>query len=206
MYEIQDGRTNERVAACQMRWVNPLAQGKLKVWCETRTNFSGGQGPKIERHVPNSKIHSAVTFEIHWAACAEDHFNPDIQSNPGGMLPNVPVKDFNAGPMRGSSLQHQVGPSRPMWSPCFGSISDRGLFPGVCSRRRWSCCLRCPCGRTSDGCHSWTSTRASSHRSILGRGLTVIATETSPEPVKFTLRPFVSAHFPAHCWVSCTRF
>ena len=114
MYEIQDGRTNERIAACQMRWVNPLAQGKLKVWCETRTNFSGGQGPKIERHVPNSKIHSAVTFEIHWAACAEDHFNPDIQSNPGGMLPNVSVKDFNAGPMRGSSLQHQVGPSRPM--------------------------------------------------------------------------------------------
>ena len=23
---------------------------------------------------------------------------------------------------------------------------------------------------------------------------------------EITLRPFVSAHFPAHCWVSCTRF
>lgn len=64
MYEIQNG-AGERIAACQMRWVNPLAQGKLKVWCETKTNFGGGRGPKIERRVPNSCYHSAVTCKYY---------------------------------------------------------------------------------------------------------------------------------------------
>ena len=75
-YEICDEAGN-RLAAVQMRWVNPLVNGEMGNWCETRTDFANGDGPKITRVQPTKNDHSCVSFIIHFGPGEPDHFNPD---------------------------------------------------------------------------------------------------------------------------------
>jgi hypothetical protein len=140
-YEIRDPVTYHRIAAIQMRWVNPLVNGPNKNWCETRTDFEPGlEGPLITRHPPTPNDHSSVSFVIHWGRADPDHFNPDGESNPGGVLQPLTVTDVSAA-ARGSALQHQQTtreelPEISVWQnerrpPLMGDFTASLLVPGV---------------------------------------------------------------------------
>eukprot|EP01043_Picozoa_sp_COSAG02_P058995 COSAG02_NODE_7439_length_3012_cov_1.682801_1_plen_784_part_01 len=141
-YELRDGATQRRVAAVQLRWVNPLVKGAKANWCETRTDYATELGPKVTRYVQGTKDHSTVSFAVLWGEGGPDHFNPHVGSNPDGWLRPLPVQELRSATTpadHGLSRQATVLEELPkisVWEnqrrpPVFGDFTASLLVPSV---------------------------------------------------------------------------
>ncbi len=145
-YEFRDKATKRRVAAVQLRWVNPLVKGPKGNWCETRTDYSTELGPKVTRSVQGMKDHSTVTFEVLWGDGGPDHFNPHVVSKKEGWLRALPVQELRRAATPGGmgsdgELRSQVSvleelPKISVWQnqrrpPLVGDFTESLLVPGV---------------------------------------------------------------------------